>query len=325
MRVLITGGCGFIGAAVVRAAVERGHRVLNIDRRRKTSPVAALASVNGREGYARIEADIADRALMRALFGEFRPERVIHLAAATSDDPDALFDVDIAGAFSVMEASRRHIARLDDTDRAAFRLVHAVRASGETESERPPAPREAASASATAMLDGFARSHGLPLVACSAHEVFGPWQADANFLPSLIAAISTGRPFRLEAAGERTRDWLPVADFASGLLRAAEAGAPFARYEFSAGAERRDLDIAESVATFLDARFPRRAGPWAELIDLAGEPEDARPAPMLDATAAEIDLRWHSGGFHAGLDRALNWMLQRFAPAVAPALALAAE
>jgi hypothetical protein len=86
-------------------------------------------------------------------------------------------------------------------------------------------------------------------------------------------------------------------------------------------AERRDLDIAESVATFLDARFPRRAGPWAELIDLAGEPEDARPAPMLDATAAEIDLRWHSGGFHAGLDRALNWMLQRFAPAAAPALA----
>ncbi|MEP7209555.1 MAG: NAD-dependent epimerase/dehydratase family protein [Alphaproteobacteria bacterium] len=321
MRVLITGGCGFIGAAVVRAAVERGHRVLNIDRRGKRHAVPALAAINGREGYARIEADVADRALMRALFGEFQPERVIHLAAATNDDPDALFDVDIAGAFSVMEASRRHIDRLDDTGRSNFRLVHAIRASAETESDHRPAPREAASASAAAMLDGFARSWDLPLVTCSAHEVFGPWQADTTFLPSLIAAIAMGRPFPLEAAGERMRDWLPVADFASGLLRAAEAGAPFARYEFSAGAERRDLDIAESVATFLDARCPRGAGPWSELIDLTGQRRDARPAPMLDAQAAETDLKWQPGGFHTGLDRALNWMLQRFPPIATPALA----
>src|SRR5262245_24588604 len=142
MRVLITGGCGFIGAAVVRAAVERGHRVLNIDRRRKSNPVPALSSIAGREGYARLEADIADRALMRALFGEFQPERVIHLAAATSDDPDALFDVDIAGAFSVMEASRRYSNRLEGAARNDFRLVHAVRAGAETKSDQAPASRE---------------------------------------------------------------------------------------------------------------------------------------------------------------------------------------
>lgn len=321
MRVLITGGCGFIGAAVVRAAVERGHRVLNIDRLRKRHAVPALAAINGREGYARIEADIADRALMRALFGEFQPERVIHLAAAPSDDPEALFDVDIAGAFSVMEASRRHLDRLDETSRAAFRLVHAVRASAETESDHLPGPREAASATTAALLAGFGRSQGLPLVTCSAHEVFGPWQADTSFLSALLAAISMGRPFTLEARGERMRDWLPVADFASGLLRAAEVGAPYARYEFSAGAERRDLDIAESVATFLDARSPRRAGPWSELIAIEGKPADARPAPMLDAAAAETDLNWQPAGFHSGLDRALNWMLQRFPPGAPSAIA----
>lgn len=321
MRVLITGGCGFIGAAVVRAAVERGHRVLNIDRRRKSTPVPALAAINGRAGYARIEADVADRALMRALFGEFRPERVIHLAAAANDDPDALFDVDIAGAFSVMEACRRHLERLDEAGRSAFRLVHAVRASAETESDHPPSAREAASASVSAMLGGFARAQGLALITCSADEVFGPWQADTAFLSSLMAAFSIGRPFTLEAAGERMRDWLPVADFASGLLRAAEAGAPFARYEFSASAERYDRDIAESLATFLDMRCPRGAGPWSELLDIAGDPARARPAPMLDALAAESDLRWQAASFHAGLDRALNWTLQRFPPAARPALA----
>jgi dTDP-glucose 4,6-dehydratase len=321
MRVLVTGGCGFIGAAVVRAAVERGHRVLNIDRLRKRQAVPALAAVNGREGYARIEADIADRALMSALFGEFQPERVIHLAAAPGDDSGALFDTDIAGAFSVMEASRKHLDRLDAAGRDAFRLVHAVRASAETESDHPPGPREAASAATAALLAGFSRSQGLPLIACSADEVFGPWQSDASFLSALLAAMSQGRPFALEAGGERMRDWLPVSDFARGLLRAAEAGAPFARYEFSAGAERRDLDIADSVATFLDARSPRRAGPWSELVALEGRPADARPAPMLDAGAAETDLNWQAAGFHSGLDRALNWMLQRFPPAAAPALA----
>ena len=321
MRVLITGGCGFIGAAVVGAAVARGHRVLNIDRRRKSTLVPALAAINGREGYARIEADVADRALMRALFCEFQPERVIHLAAAAGVDADGLFDVDIAGAFSVLEASRRHLERLDEVGRNAFRLVHAVRAGAETESDHAPTPREAASASASALLSSFARAQGLALVTCSADEVFGPWQAEVTFLPSLFAAISTARPFVLEAAGERMRDWLPVADFASGLLRAAEFGAPFARYEFTAGAERRDLDIAEFVATFLDARCPRGAGPWSELIDLAGETLAARPAPMLDAQAAETELRWQPGGFHTGMDRALNWMVQRFPPMAKPALA----
>jgi dTDP-glucose 4,6-dehydratase len=312
MRVLITGGCGFIGAAVVRAAVERGHRVLNIDRRRKSNPVPALSTVAGRDGYARLEADIADRALMRAVFGEFQPERVIHLAAAASDDPDALFDVDIAGAFSVMEASRRYFNRLEGAARGDFRLVHAVRASAETMSEHTSTPHEAASATAATMLNGFAQSHGLPLVACSAHEVFGPWQADTSFLSALLAAISLGRTFTLEAAGKHMRDWLPAADFANGVLLAAEAGTPFARYEFSAGTERRDLDIAESIATFLDARNPRQRGSWSSLIGVEGRAADARPAPMLDAGAAETDLRWQPSGFHSSLDRTLNWLLQRF-------------
>ncbi len=117
------------------------------------------------------------------------------------------------------------------------------------------------------------------------------------------------------------RDWLPVADFASGILSAAETGAAFSSYDFTAGAERRDLDIAESVASILDGRRPRGAGPWSELIDISGEPEDALPAPMLDASPAEIELGWRPAGFHAGLDRALNWLLQSTAQAATPALA----
>ncbi|MBI1360820.1 MAG: NAD-dependent epimerase/dehydratase family protein [Alphaproteobacteria bacterium] len=322
MRILITGGCGYIGAAVTRAAVDRGHRVLNIDRRRKSAQTPALASVNGRPGYARIEADIADRVLMRALFNEFQPDRVIHLAAALKDDPDSLFDTDIAGAYSILEACRRHVDKLDDAGRAAFRLVHARRAPADAGDDTAPTHRDAVSATAATLLDKFARAAGLPLITCTAHEVFGPWQTESGFLPGLVLALLSGRPFALEAAGCRVRDWLPVADFASGILCAAEVGGAFEAYDFSTGAERRDLDIAESVAAIIDGRQPRGAGPWSELIDLSGIPDDAPPAPMFDSSPAEIELGWRPAGFHAGLDRALNWLLQS---APQPAQPLAAE
>lgn len=328
MRFLVTGGCGFIGSTVVRALVERGERVLSIDRRRKSVPIPAIASLVGREGYARLEADIADRAMMRAIFREFQPERVIHLAASQADDGDALFDAEIAGAFSILEASRRLLSKLDDPARDAFRIVHAIRAeAADNDNLAAPSPREATRAASTAMIDGWARSHVLPLVTCVADQVFGPWQQDDAILPSLMAALLAGRSHTLEAAGERSRDWLPVRDFAAGLICAAERGAPLSRYEFSVGAERRDLDIAEAACAMLEVRLPAAGKPWTSLVALDGEPQDAPPAAMLDPSDAEADLQWRPQGFHAGLDRALVWAIERFRPAQtsAPQLPLAAE
>src|SRR5579871_2686462 len=203
MRLLITGGCGFIGAGVVSAALERGHNVLNIDRRRKSQPCAQLAHIAGREGYARLEADITDRTLMRAIFAEFAPERVIHLAAAGAEEPDALFDAEIAGAYSVLEASRRQLTRQGEEARDAFRFIHALRAAPEGES---PRLREAASAAAAGLIDLFAQAQGLPTIVCSADEAFGPWQGENGVLSGLIANLLAGRSCRLEARGEHARD-----------------------------------------------------------------------------------------------------------------------
>src|SRR5688572_15418542 len=102
MRVLVTGGCGFIGSAVVRLAVERGDQVLNLDRRRKSTPAPALAPVAGKPGYARLEADIADRSLARAILREYKPDAIIHLAASEEADPNRLFDSEVGGAFSIL-------------------------------------------------------------------------------------------------------------------------------------------------------------------------------------------------------------------------------
>lgn len=322
MRVLITGGCGFIGSAVVRLALERGDQILNLDRRRKSAPMPSLAIAAGKQGYARLEADISDRSLMRAFFREFKPEAVIHLASA-GDEPDEcrLFDSEVAGAFSVLEASRSHFKSLEGDARQRFRIVHAQRA--DTDGVVAPTPAEAARAAASALFDNWAQAHGLPLVTCVAGDVFGPWQSDASLLSRLIASLLAGRPFKLDMSGETVRDWLPVNDFASGLIRAAETAPPLSRFEFSAGAERRDVDLAEAVCALLDSRVPMPAArSWSELIQTGGDGARAFSGPMLDAGEAEDHLGWRSRGFHAGLDRALNWALARYAP---PAHAVAAE
>jgi dTDP-glucose 4,6-dehydratase len=324
MRVVVTGGCGFIGAAVVRALVDGGHRVLNIDRRSRISAVPALGAVAGREGYARLEADIADRAMMRAIFSEFRPERVIHLAAAAASEPAALFDAHVGGAFSILDAARAYLDRLKDADRAAFRLVHAIHASGPADiddADRRYTPREAAAATAAALFDTGARAHGVPLVTCIAGDLFGQWQRDDAFVPRTVAALLAGQPVRLDAGGEITRDWLSVRDFAAGLILAALNAPAMSRYEFSAGAERTDLDVASVIAALLDARLPAPAGAArAHLIDARGG-DALIPGPLLDPADAESELGWSPEGFHQSLDRTVAWTASRFAPQAA----LAAE
>lgn len=325
MRFIVTGGCGFVGSAVVRTLSDAGHHVLNIDRKRKSAACPALASIAGNDGYVRLEADVADRSMMRAVFREFQPESVIHLAGAVVEDGEAVFDAEVAGAFSILEACRGLLPKQSDQARGAFRIVHAIHAeAADNDNTNTPSPLDAARSAASALIDGWSRSHSLPLVTCVADQVFGPWQPDASLLPSLVSALISGRSHRLEAAGERARDWLPVRDFASGLIRAAGYGAPLSRYEFSVGAERRDLDIAEAACAMLDNSYTPPGGSWASLLALDGDPRDAPPPPMLDPSDAEAELAWRPLGFHAGFDRAMTWAVARFQPAQ-PSPALAAE
>lgn len=335
MRFLVTGGCGFIGSAVVRTLVERGERVLNIDRRRRAPAQPALAAVQGREGYARLEADISDRTLMRAIFREFQPDRVIHLAGSREEVGEALFDAEIGGAFAMLEASRALLGRMEPAARERFRIVHASDAHyGEPWGDREPADdapgdmksaRDAVRAAAATFVEGWARGHSLPLVSCVADHVFGPWQPDTQLLPALITSVLAEREFTLDAAGQSMRDWLPVRDFADGLILASTAGAPLGRYEFSVGAERRDIDIAEAACALLGERRPRAAGSYAALVRCEGAAAQATSAAMLDPTEAEQELGWSPQGFHAGLDRAISWSLGRHAAARAAPRTLAAE
>jgi dTDP-glucose 4,6-dehydratase len=308
MRFLVTGGCGFIGSAVTRALVESGDQVLVLDRRKRSSPVPGLSSVIGKTGLARLEADIGDRAMMRAVVTEFKPEAVIHLAAPQDEAPESLFDVSVAGAFSVLEACRRHVDKLPDEQRDAFRFVHALHA---TPDGAPILPRDAAANAAAGLISEWSRALDLGRIACTGPDLYGAWQREDAPVPSIVSAALDGRPIALTEGGDVARDWLSVTEFADGLIAAARRGEAHADYQFTACAERRDIDLAEALCAILDVRAPRADGrSYASLIKPGVAAEDAPDPPaLLDSALAERELGWRPLGFHESLDRAVRWML----------------
>jgi dTDP-glucose 4,6-dehydratase len=305
-------------------AVERGDNVLNVDRRRKSNPVPALAPLGARDGYARLEADATDRALMRALVREFAPDAIVHLAAPEGDEPDALVGGEIGGAFSMIEAARAWFETAPKHVRERFRFIHVERA--ESDIPEPLSRAQAARCAASTLIDRWSQATGLPVVTCVAGETFGPWQARSSLLSRMLASLMHAQPFTLPDAGGSVRDWLPVRDLAAGILAAADTVGATGRIDFSVGAERRDIDVAESICGLLDERMPRASGAaWLDMVTSQGESRAALSGPMLDSGEAERLIGWTPLGFHAGLDRLVSWTIASYHAARTQAVPLAAE
>jgi dTDP-glucose 4,6-dehydratase len=282
---------------------------MNLDRRGRTTPTPALAPIAAREGYARLEADASDRAMMRAVIRQFEPDAVIHLAATPDAPGDALMDGEIGAAYAVLEACRAYRDSLSGERRQSLRIVHAEQAAND--SEFRPTRVQAARSAAAALMDRWARACDLPLVTCVVGEAFGPWQPQTSLMARLVAHLMHDRDFIIPDGGEIVRDWLPVRDFAAGLLRAAEAAPPLSRIDLSVGAERRDIDIAESVCALLDELRPRADGrPYREQITYVTDRPGHDRRYAIDARKLEQELGWKPAEtFETGIRKTVQWYL----------------
>ena len=322
MKLLVTGGAGFIGSAVVRLAVSRGHQVVNLDALTYAACLDNVASVAGSNLYAFEQADIRDRAALDRVFAVHRPDAVMHLAAESHvdrsiDGPADFIQTNITGTFNMLEAARAYWARFRP---AGFRFHHistdevfgSLGATGQFTEDSPYDPRSPYSASKAAsdhLVRAWAETYGLPVVMTNCSNNYGPFHFPEKLIPVVILNALAGHPIPVYGRGANVRDWLYVEDHADALLCVLEKGALGRSYNIGGENEARNIDLVGKICALLDEMRPSGA-PHARLISFVTDRpgHDARYA--IDPTRMREELGWRpSVTLDEGLRRTVRWYL----------------
>lgn len=323
MKLLVTGGAGFIGSAVVRRGISQGHEVLNVDALTYAACLDNVASVAGDPRYSFLHADIRDRAAMDAAFSEFAPDAVLHLAAESHvdrsiDGPAAFIDTNVTGSFTLLEAALTHWQAQGRPE--SFRFLHvstdevfgSLGPEGKFTEETPYDPRSPYSASKAAS-DHLARAwrhtYGLPVIVTNCSNNYGPFHFPEKLIPVVILNALAGKPIPVYGQGDNVRDWLFVEDHATALLTVLEKGRPGETYAIGGENEARNIDLVRTICAILDELRPGPA-PYAEQITFVEDRpgHDARYA--IDPSKARDELGWQpSVTLEEGLARTVEWYL----------------
>lgn len=328
MRILLTGGLGFIGSAVIRQAIAAtGHEILTVDKMTYAASEAALDNAKGHPRHQSVQADIADAEAMRACFRRWSPDAVMHLAAETHVDrsidlPAPFIQANILGTFTLLEAAREYFASLPAERQANFRFHHIStdEVFGSLEADEAPfdeaarynprSPYSASKAAADHLARAWMHSYGLPVIISNTSNNYGPWQFPEKFIPLLLLNAIEEKPLPVYGDGRNIRDWLFVEDHAKALLRVVESGTPGATYCIGARQPRRNTDVAREICAILDRKLPSRNGPRERLIHFVADRPGHDRRYEIDPTATERALNWHAAhDFSLGLDATIDWYL----------------
>ncbi|MBL9062069.1 dTDP-glucose 4,6-dehydratase, partial [Tabrizicola sp.] len=321
MKLLVTGGCGFIGSAVVRLAVARGHEVVNLDAMTYAANAANVASVTHSNLYSFEQADIRDRATLDRIFATHAPGAVMHLAAESHvdrsiDGPADFIETNITGTFNLLEAARAHWTRQGKP--GSFRFHHistdevfgSLGPTGQFTEHTPYDPRSPYSASKAAsdhLVRAWAETYGLPTVLTNCSNNYGPFHFPEKLIPVVILNALHGRPIPVYGTGENIRDWLYVEDHADALLLVLEKGTLGRSYNIGGENERRNIDLVRTICALLDELAPK-ATPYADQITFVTDRpgHDARYA--IDPSRIRDELGWRpSVTVEEGLRRTVRW------------------
>ncbi|WP_131114093.1 dTDP-glucose 4,6-dehydratase [Lichenihabitans psoromatis] len=325
-RVIVTGGAGFIGSAVVRMlAGEADVEVLNLDKLTYAGNLASLRAVENRPNYRFEQADIVDRAALDAIFASFRPDAVMHLAAESHVDRSItgskdFIETNIVGTFTLLEAARAYWSGLPEADRQSFRFLHvstdevygSLGETGlfkETTPYDPSSPYSASKAASDHLAMAWMRTYGLPVVISNCSNNYGPFHFPEKLIPLIVLNALEGRPLPVYGDGSNIRDWLFVEDHARALWTIVRSGRVGETYNVGGRNERSNLHVVETICDALDHLRPA-ATPRRDLITFVTDRPGHDHRYAIDATKLETELGWRAQEtFETGIRRTIEWYL----------------
>ena len=328
MTVIVTGGAGFIGSALVRQLIrETAATVVNLDRLTYAGNLDSVAEVTGDPRYVFARLDVCDHVGLARLFASHPPDAVVHLAAESHvdrsiDGPGAFVQTNVVGTYTLLEAARAHWERLDAERRASFRFVHVSTdevfgslgpngAFCETSPYRPNSPYAASKAGADHLARAWHHTYGLPVIVTNCSNNYGPCQFPEKLIPLLILKALKGEPLPVYGRGDNVRDWLYVEDHAAALRLVLARGTPGETYAIGGSSERTNIVVAQTVCALLDELQPDSPHrPHARLITFVEDRPGHDLRYAIDCTKIEDALGWRpTESFESGLRSTVRWYL----------------
>ncbi|KKN78166.1 hypothetical protein LCGC14_0352670 [marine sediment metagenome] len=329
MKILVTGGAGFIGSAVCRHLIrDTDHSVVNLDKLTYAASLSSLRSIESNSRYRFVEGDILDRPFMLDLFEGEKPDAIMHLAAESHvdrsiDGPGDFIMTNIVGTYELLEATRAYWSKLDDARRAAFRFHHIstdevygdLPLDGglftEDTAYSPSSPYSASKASSDHLVMAWHHTYHMPVVLSNCSNNYGPYHFPEKLIPLIILNGLEGKRLPVYGKGENVRDWLYVDDHARALAIVATQGEPGRSYNIGGRNERSNLTVVETICDTLDRLSPLPdKRPRRELIDFVTDRPGHDLRYAIDASRIEIELGWQAEEtFDTGLEKTVRWYL----------------
>lgn len=327
MKVIVTGGAGFIGSAVVRMAVASGHTIINVDKLTYAGNLESVAPVAKHPQYSFEKADICEREAMDAIFRKYQPDGVMHLAAESHvdrsiDGPAAFINTNIMGTYTLLEAARAYYQGLNEAQKSKFRFHHistdeVFGTLGETgffteeTPYQPNSPYSASKASSDHLVRAWHHTYKLPVVTTNCSNNYGPYQFPEKLVPLMILNALEGKPLPIYGKGDNVRDWLYVDDHAEALLLTLQKGRIGETYNIGGHNEKQNIEVVHTICDVLDQLRPNASiGPRRSLLKYVTDRPGHDKRYAIDAGKIQKELGWKpKETFETGLMKTVQWYL----------------
>ena len=331
MKILVTGGAGFIGSAVVRSIINQTkYDVVNLDKLTYAGNLDSLSDVANSHRYSHEQVNICDKKALDSVFQQHKPDCVMHLAAESHvdrsiDSPDDFIDTNIVGTFILLEAARHYYERLEEEKREQFRFHHIstdevygdLDGTDDLFTEQTPyspsSPYSSSKAASDHLVRAWGRTYGLPVIITNCSNNYGPYHFPEKLIPHVILNAIHGKPLPIYGDGSQIRDWLYVEDHAKALVKVVTEGKIGETYNIGGHNEKTNLEVVETICNLLEKLAPKKPSGVSNYRDLITFVKD-RPGHdaryAIDASKIERDLGWvPEETFETGLSKTVQWYL----------------